>query len=90
LIRVEYSSLNYKDALSAKGNKGVTRNYPTLRELMQRDRLKSPLRHSGKVESGVGNRFDLGMNTNGGFGQYIVVLKAGLLNYRKVLQLKKR
>lgn len=28
LIRVACSSLNYKDALSATGNKGVTRNYP--------------------------------------------------------------
>jgi NADPH:quinone reductase and related Zn-dependent oxidoreductases len=28
LIEVQYSSLNYKDALSATGNKGVTRNYP--------------------------------------------------------------
>ena len=28
LIRVHYSSLNYKDALSAKGLPGVTRNYP--------------------------------------------------------------
>ena len=28
LINVQYSSLNYKDALSASGNKGVTRKYP--------------------------------------------------------------
>ncbi|NOX25550.1 MAG: alcohol dehydrogenase catalytic domain-containing protein, partial [Deltaproteobacteria bacterium] len=28
LVRVKYSSLNYKDALSATGNKGVTRRYP--------------------------------------------------------------
>lgn len=28
LIRENYSSLNYKDALSASGNKGVTRQYP--------------------------------------------------------------
>ncbi|MCK7523128.1 MAG: hypothetical protein MZV64_38380 [Ignavibacteriales bacterium] len=28
LINVKYSSLNYKDALSATGNKGVTRKYP--------------------------------------------------------------
>ncbi len=28
LIKVHYSSLNYKDALSASGNKGVTRKYP--------------------------------------------------------------
>jgi len=28
LIKVHYSSLNYKDALSSSGNKGVTKNYP--------------------------------------------------------------
>ena len=28
LIKVNYSSLNYKDALSASGSPGVTRNYP--------------------------------------------------------------
>ena len=28
LIRVHYSSLNYKDALSATGHRGVTRHYP--------------------------------------------------------------
>ncbi|MGL5052225.1 MAG: alcohol dehydrogenase catalytic domain-containing protein, partial [Cetobacterium sp.] len=28
LIKVEYSSLNYKDALSSSGNRGVTKNYP--------------------------------------------------------------
>ena len=28
LIKVAFSSLNYKDALSASGNKGVSRNYP--------------------------------------------------------------
>jgi len=28
LVNVLYSSLNYKDALSASGNKGVTRKYP--------------------------------------------------------------
>ena len=28
LIDVEFSSVNYKDALSASGNKGVTREFP--------------------------------------------------------------
>lgn len=28
LIQVKYSSLNFKDALSANGNKGVTKKYP--------------------------------------------------------------
>ena len=27
-VKVHYSSLNYKDALSASGNKGVTRHFP--------------------------------------------------------------
>lgn len=28
VIKVKYSSLNYKDALSCAGNRGVTRKYP--------------------------------------------------------------
>ena len=28
LVQVRYSSLNYKDALSASGNRGVTKQYP--------------------------------------------------------------
>ena len=28
LIEVHYSSLNYKDAMSASGNKSITKNYP--------------------------------------------------------------
>ena len=28
LIKTQYSSLNYKDALSASGHKGITRKYP--------------------------------------------------------------
>lgn len=28
LIRVQWSSLNFKDALSFSGNKGITRNFP--------------------------------------------------------------
>ena len=28
LIKVHYAALNFKDALSSIGNKGVTRNYP--------------------------------------------------------------
>ena len=28
IVKVSYSSLNFKDALSASGNKGVTREYP--------------------------------------------------------------
>ena len=74
LVQVRYSSLNYKDLLSATGNKGVTRNYP-----------HTPgIDASGVVAHCAGDAFapgdevivtsyDLGMNTDGGFGQYIRV-----------------
>lgn len=74
LIRVRYSSLNYKDALSATGHKGVTRRYP-----------HTPgIDAAGVVEESTSTRFhagdevivtghDMGMNTPGGFGQYVRV-----------------
>ena len=74
LIRVHYAGLNYKDALSATGNKGVTRKYP-----------HTPgIDASGVVEENSDPRFsagqevivtsyDLGMNTDGAFGEYIRV-----------------
>jgi len=74
LIRVKYAGLNYKDALSASGNKGVTKKYP-----------HTPgVDASGVVEKSRDDRFtpgqdvivtsyDLGMNTKGGFAEYISV-----------------
>jgi putative YhdH/YhfP family quinone oxidoreductase len=74
LIRVKYAGLNYKDALSASGNKGVTKKYP-----------HTPgVDASGVVEKSRDERFtpgqevivtsyDLGMNTKGGFAEYISV-----------------
>lgn len=81
LVRVSYSSLNYKDALSATGNKGVTRNYP-----------HTPgIDAAGVVEDCRGNLFkpgdkvivtsyDLGMNTAGGFEEYIRVPSDWVVN----------
>jgi putative YhdH/YhfP family quinone oxidoreductase len=74
LIKVEYSSLNYKDALSAIGNKGVTRNYPhtpgidAVGIIIQSNNPRFNINDSVIVTS-----YDLGMNTSGGFGQYIRV-----------------
>lgn len=72
LIRVHYSSLNYKDALSASGNKGVTKQYPHtpgidaagVVEVSSSDRFQP----GDKV---IVTSYDLGMNTSGGFGEYI-------------------
>lgn len=74
VVRVLYSSLNYKDALSATGNKGITRQYP-----------HTPgIDAAGIVEISRNEQFatgdeviitghDLGMNTAGGYGEFIRV-----------------
>ena len=74
LIRVHYSSLNYKDALSATGNKGVTKEYPHTPGIDAVGMVVSDA--SGKFrgdEAVIVTGYDLGMNTAGGFGQYIRV-----------------
>ena len=74
LIKVSYSSLNFKDALSATGNKGVTRNYPhtpgidAVGEVVESS--DPQFKPGDKV---VASGYDLGMNTHGGFGEYIRV-----------------
>lgn len=74
LIKVHYSSLNYKDALSASGNKGVTRNYPHTPGIDAVGTIVSSKSSKFKVEEAViVTSYDLGMNTNGGFGQFIKV-----------------
>jgi putative YhdH/YhfP family quinone oxidoreductase len=74
LIRVLYSSLNYKDALSSTGNRGVTRNYPHTPGIDAAGLVVSSS-DSRFVEGAevIVTSYDLGMNTAGGFGQYIRV-----------------
>lgn len=74
LVRVQFSSLNYKDALSAAGNRGVTKRYPHTPGIdaagvvvWSRDEAFAP------GEEVLVSGYDLGMNTPGGFGQYIRV-----------------
>jgi putative YhdH/YhfP family quinone oxidoreductase len=74
LIRVQYSSLNYKDALSANGNRGVTRVFPHVPGIDAAGTVISS--RSGAWREGeqvIVTGFDLGMNTWGGLGQYISV-----------------
>ena len=72
LIRVKYSSLNYKDALSAIGNKGVTKEYPhtpgiDAAGIVVEDKSNN-FQEGDKV---IVTGYDLGMNTDGGFEEYI-------------------
>jgi len=74
LIRVHYSSLNYKDVLSASGNHGVTRQYPHVPGID----AAGIVEQSDSLEFSPGDRviasgFDIGMNSPGGFGQYLRV-----------------
>jgi NADPH:quinone reductase-like Zn-dependent oxidoreductase len=74
LIRVKYSSLNYKDALSANGNKGVTRTYPHTPGIDAAGHVEeSRVSALAPGDPVIVTSYDLGMNTAGGFGQYIRV-----------------
>lgn len=74
LVRVYYSSLNYKDALSATGNRDVTENYPHTPGIDAAGVVEES--RDSRFKSGdpvIITSYDLGMNTPGGFGQYIRV-----------------
>lgn len=89
LIRVHYSSLNYKDALSATGNKGVTKKYPHTPGI---DAVGIVV-HSDSEHYKAGDKvivtgYDLGMNTSGGFGEYIRVPEDWVINLPSGLSMK--
>ena len=74
IVQVKYSSLNYKDALSATGNKGVTRKYPHTPGIDAAGVVVDCSNRTFAVgDEVIVTGFDLGMNTPGGFGQYISV-----------------
>ncbi len=89
VVRVHYSSLNYKDALSATGHPGVTRQFP-----------HTPgIDAAGEVVSCEGDAFapgdkviitgyDLGMETDGGWGQYIRIPSAWVVRLPEGLTLR--
>jgi len=89
LIKVHYSSLNYKDALSASGNKGVTKNYPHTPGIDAAGVIvdsHDPKWHPGDRVLVTG--FDLGMNTYGGFSEYIRVPSEWIVKCPEALDLR--
>lgn len=89
LIRVHYSSLNYKDALSAIGNKGVTKKFPHTPGIDAAGVVVvSNSELFGVGEEVIVTGYDLGMNTAGGFGEYIQVPAGWVVKLPKGLTLK--
>jgi putative YhdH/YhfP family quinone oxidoreductase len=74
VIQVKYSSLNYKDALSAIGNRGVTKNYPHTPGIDAAGIVVESVDPDWRTgDEVICTGYDLGMNTAGGYGQYIRV-----------------
>ncbi len=89
LIKVRYSSLNYKDALSARGNKGVTRQYPHTLGVDAAGIVEESSASEWQTgDDVIVTGFDLGMNTSGGFAEYIRVPAAWVSRLPKGLSLK--
>ncbi len=89
LIRVKYSALNFKDALSSIGNKGVTRKYPHTPGIDGAGIVERSKSDKFKVgDKVIVTSFDLGMNTNGAFSQYISVPQEWVIPLPATLTLK--
>ncbi|WP_269622657.1 YhdH/YhfP family quinone oxidoreductase [Prochlorococcus marinus] len=74
LVRVYYSSINYKDGMSCLGNPSITRRYPHTPGV---DAV-GVVEESNNSEYKIGDKvivitYPLGMNISGGFGEYIRV-----------------
>lgn len=89
LLKVNYSSLNYKDGLSASGNRGVTRNFPHTPGIDAAGIVEeSSVANINPGDEIIVTGYDLGMDTPGGFGQYISVPAAWAVPKPKNLSLR--
>nr|WP_320154020.1 YhdH/YhfP family quinone oxidoreductase [uncultured Draconibacterium sp.] len=90
LIKVQFSSLNYKDALSIIGNKGVTKNYPHTPGIDAAGVVESS--NSDIFEEGdlvIVTSYELGMNHPGGFAEYIKVPDSWVVKMPKKMNARK-
>lgn len=81
LIKVTYSSLNFKDALSSVGNPGVTRVFPHVTGIDVAGVIEES--NSSKFNKGdkvLVTGYDMGMNTNGGHAEFVKVPDSWVVN----------
>lgn len=89
LIEVHYSSLNFKDALSSAGNKGVTREFPHQPGIDAAGIVVQSSSNQFEVgDEVIVTGYDLGMNTAGGLGQYICVPSAWVIKKPQGISLR--
>lgn len=89
LVKVLYSSLNYKDALSAVGNRGVTRRYPHTPGIdVAGVIVASSVDQFSAGDEVIVVGHDLGMNTAGGFGQFVCVPAAWAVRCPEAMTLR--
>jgi putative YhdH/YhfP family quinone oxidoreductase len=90
LVQVFYSSLNYKDALSSTGHRGITRNFPHIPGIDAAGIvINDP---TGKFKPGsqvIITGFDLGMNSHGGLSEYVSVPSTWIIKLPNGLTLEK-
>lgn len=89
LIKAQYSSLNFKDALSSVGNPGVTRVFPHVTGIDVAgiiEESQSSLFKKGDEVLVTG--YDLGMNTNGGHSEYVKVPASWVVSKPEGISLK--
>jgi acrylyl-CoA reductase (NADPH) len=89
LVRVQYSSLNYKDGLSATGNKGVTHSYPHVPGIDAAGVVEASehpaFRPGDEVLAAAG---EIGASQAGGYSQYLRVPAAWLIHLPDGLTLR--
>ncbi|MCV6608965.1 MAG: YhdH/YhfP family quinone oxidoreductase [Campylobacterales bacterium] len=74
LIKVSYSSLNFKDALSSIGNPGVTRVFPHVTGIDVAGTIKESNSNDFSIgDSVLVTGYDMGMNTDGGHCEFVKV-----------------
>ena len=90
IVQVFYSSINYKDALSASGHRGITRKFPHIPGIDAAGIvINDP---TGNFKSGsqvIITGFDLGMNAHGGLSEYVSVPSTWMIKLPKGLSLEK-
>lgn len=89
LVNVKYAGLNYKDAMSASGNKGISKQYPHTPGIDAAGLVAESKSPEWKIgDEVIVHSHDLGMNTSGAFAEYIRVPADWVLKLPKNLSLE--